>query len=176
MIIHIVCFGLLIHHFFMSENLDPIRHRPVHLPSVSNGNRSIIQFVTVCTQDRRPVLATSDAHELLFQLWSDDSVYRVGRYVIMPDHVHLFCSPNSYPEESLVRWDKYWKSRCAAQLTDISGKKLWQRDFWDRQLRVGESYSEKWAYIANNPVRAGLSVAADTWPYSGEIHALTWHD
>jgi hypothetical protein len=35
-----------------------------------------------------------------------------------------------------------------------------------------QSYSEKWNYIRDNPVRAGLVSAADDWPYAGEIETL----
>jgi hypothetical protein len=32
----------------------------------------------------------------------------------------------------------------------------WQKGFFDHVLRSGESYTEKWHYIRDNPVRAGL--------------------
>ena len=41
--------------------------------------------------------------------------------------------------------------------------------FFDHVLRSDESYSEKWNYVRNNPVRAGLVQNADDWPYAGEI-------
>ena len=53
---------------------------------------------------------------------------------------------------------------------------LWQRDCWDRQLRTGESYAQKWAYVRNNPVRRGLVDIADAWPYWGILSDLEWHD
>ena len=96
--------------FSMTENFLPVRKRPVHLPSLHGCNRASIQFVTVCVKGRRPVLANDQAHELFRSILSDDSVFRVGRYVIMPDHIHLFCTPNSYPTEPLSKWVRYWKS------------------------------------------------------------------
>ena len=53
---------------------------------------------------------------------------------------------------------------------------LFQRDCWDRQLRSGESYNEKWQYVRNNPVRKGLVAQADDWPYQGVITPLVWHE
>ena len=160
----------------MSEKSYPHRKRPIHLPAFENCNRSVIQFVTVCTHDRQKVLANDETHALFRDLWNDDSVYRVGRYVIMPDHLHLFCSPNKYPIQSLGRWVRFWKSRVATQFPLELDKKLWQRDHWDRQLRRGDSYSEKWQYVVRNPVRAGLVRSPDDWEYSGELYQLTWHD
>ena len=42
---------------------------------------------------------------------------------------------------------------------------LFQRDCWDRQLRTGESYSQKWEYVRNNPHIDQLSVNFHT-PFS----------
>jgi hypothetical protein len=44
-----------------------------------------------------------------------------------------------------------------------------QAGFFDHILRSDESYSEKWNYVRDNPVRAGLVETADDWPYQGEI-------
>ena len=162
--------------FSMTENFLPVRKRPVHLPSLHGCNRASIQFVTVCVKGRRPVLANDQAHELFRSILSDDSVFRVGRYVLMPDHVHLFCTPNSYPTEPLSKWVRYWKSRFASSWEYFGADKLWQRDFWDRELRTGDSYSEKWAYVRENPVRAGLVPVSSQWPYAGELYQLSWHD
>ena len=53
---------------------------------------------------------------------------------------------------------------------------IWQRDFWDRQLRRSESYAEKWQDVVNNPVRHGYVRRAEEWPYQGELNVLEWHD
>ena len=94
----------------------------------------------------------------------------------MPDHIHLFCAPNRYPEEPLRSWVAYWKSIVARDFPSDYKKGVWQRDFWDRQLRSGESYSEKWAYTAANPVRANLCKQTNQWPHAGELNKLMWHN
>ena len=160
----------------LPDDFLPVRKRPVHLPSIAKRNRSSIQFVTVCVKGRRPILGNDQAHTLFRSVLRDDSVFRVGRYVIMPDHVHLFCAPNTYPAEPLSKWVKYWKSRFTSAWENDSTGKLLQRDFWDRELRTGESYSEKWAYVREDPVRAGLVVTSDQWPYAGELYQFSWHD
>ncbi len=48
------------------------------------------------------------------------------------------------------------------------------RDFWDTQLRKEESCAEKWLYVVENPVRAGLVTRSSDWPYQGEMHSLNW--
>jgi len=37
-----------------------------------------------------------------------------------------------------------------------------------------ESYSEKWNYVRENPVRAGLVNTADEWKFMGEIFRLEY--
>jgi putative transposase len=53
-----------------------------------------------------------------------------------------------------------------------SADPVWQRGFFDHVMRSAESYSQKWDYVRENPVRAGLVRDADEWPYSGEIVPL----
>ena len=48
----------------------------------------------------------------------------------------------------------------------------WQKGFFDHVMRSGESYSEKWNYVRNNPVRAGLVSESDAWRFQGEICEL----
>jgi hypothetical protein len=42
------------------------------------------------------------------------------------------------------------------------------------QKRSSESYSEKWNYFRENPVRAGLVASAEDWPYVGEIFTVEY--
>ncbi len=51
---------------------------------------------------------------------------------------------------------------------------LWQRDFWDTQLRDIRHYDDKWHYVRNNPVRKGLVANVDAWPYQGCLNELMW--
>jgi putative transposase len=101
------------------------------------------------------------------------STWLVGRYVILPDHVHLFCAPNGIDAPSLERWMRYWKSLVTKNL-NAESETIWQRHHWDRQLRRGESYGEKWEYVCNNPVRHGLVERAIDWPFQGELNELRW--
>ncbi len=48
----------------------------------------------------------------------------------------------------------------------------WQKGFFDHVLCSPESYADKWQYLAQNPIRAGLVKAVDEWPYQGEICPL----
>ncbi len=91
----------------------------------------------------------------------------------MPDHIHVFCAPNGLEALSLERWMRYWKS-LVTKIRNAKSGTIWQRHHWDRQLRTGESYGEKWEYVRNNPVRRGYVRDADDWPYQGELNELRW--
>lgn len=97
----------------------------------------------------------------------------------MPDHVHFFCQPEREAKalsELMAAW-KSWSSRRVHNVlrpwpATAATTPLWQRVFFDHMLRSRESYSEKWNYVFENPVRAGLVAHAEDWPYAGEIETL----
>ena len=151
----------------------PERKRPVHWPLAERHNRSIIIFLTVCTKGRRPILAEERVHAALVAAWAAADHWRIGRYVLLPDHVHLFCAPWDWPPPPLKTWVTYWK-RLVTKETGLRG--IWQEGFWDTQLRHHESYGAKWDYVQQNPVRHDLVLNASAWPYQGEIEVLYWHD
>jgi len=154
----------------------PRRRTPAHLPVVQRFNRSVVVFVTVCTARRARILARDRAHQLLLAAWQEARLWRVGRYVVMPDHIHLFCSPGEWDCLAVGQWVNYWKSIVSRRWPWPEEKPIWQKSFWDRQLRTGESYAAKWHYVRHNPVRKGLLDAPEEWPYQGEIHVLEWHE
>jgi REP element-mobilizing transposase RayT len=92
----------------------------------------------------------------------------VGRYVIMPDHVHLFVRGDY--NFRLGPWIGALKQALAKAATLSRAKgQIWEEGFFDHILRSNESYSQKWNYVRKNPVRAGLVKSAADWSYQGEI-------
>jgi len=82
----------------------------------------------------------------------------------MPDHVHLFVRGD--PGFVLSKWVSGLKR---AMSVAVEKHRLWQPGFFDHVLRSAESYSEKWHYVRENPVRAELVDDAAKWPYQGEV-------
>jgi putative transposase len=140
-----------------------------------------IYFVTTCTKNRRQLLASDEVAKVLTDEWRaahDRHGWAVGRYVIMPDHVHFFCRPE-LDAKTLSEFVRNWKSYTSRRIHALclprsapAATTLWQREFFDHVLRSSESYSEKWNYVRDNPVRSDLVSAADDWPYAGEIETL----
>jgi REP element-mobilizing transposase RayT len=154
----------------------PERKRPAQQPVYDYDNRSNILFVTLCTKLRKRILARRDVHDLLLEAWREADHFLVGRYVIMPDHIHLFCAPARINHLPVKRWGAYWKSIATRRWLRVHEKPVWQDNLWDTQLRRGESYHAKWEYVRNNPVRHGLVEKAEEWPWQGECNPLRWHD
>jgi putative transposase len=134
------------------------------------GNNPLL-FVTFCSHQRRKFLAgnfvTAAFLEFATSAYAVHNI-AVGRYVIMPDHLHLFvCGPDDF---ELGRWIGMLKQRLGKAVAPTKSSRLiWQRGFFDHVLRSNESYGQKWNYVRENPVRAGLVEKAEDWPYQGEI-------
>jgi REP element-mobilizing transposase RayT len=91
----------------------------------------------------------------------------------MPDHVHFFCAPelDAKTMPIFVGFWKEWTSKAIKRQLGLTNC-VWQEEFFDHVLRSSESYSEKWNYVRNNPVRHGFVANADDWPWQGEIGEL----
>jgi len=133
-----------------------------HAPPLSIDPTREIWFITVCCKRRgENELATPETGKALIE--SVKYRWELGHwhpflFLVMPDHCHALIS---FPQErSIRRTVSDWKRWTASRL-DIE----WQIDFFDHRLRDEESYSEKAAYIVENPVRAGLVSDAAAWPY-----------
>jgi len=133
-----------------------------------------IYFVTAATFNRRSLLDRSEVHRVFIQfahLGSERGAW-IGRYVLMPDHFHLFVrfTGNSMP---LSIWQKSLKNAISKTLRSASfASPHWEKGFFDHVIRSEESYDQKWEYVRRNPVRASLVDEPDAYPYAGEIFQL----
>ena len=148
------------------------------LPHLLPFARQPLVFLTVVTFERRPVLACRAAFDTLTGIWEKSAEldgWFVGDYLLMPDHVHLFARA-ALEAKPLARWVATWKSlstrELKAPLALATG--LWQRDYFDRFVRSAENYSEKWDYVAANPVRAGFCAKPEQWPWRGRLCDLSF--
>jgi hypothetical protein len=88
----------------------PGRKHPAQMRPVERHNEPIIVFLTVCSQDRKRIFDCADCAESIVRAWGEAKSWLVGRYVLMPDHIHLFCAPGVFPYEALKQWVRYWKN------------------------------------------------------------------
>jgi putative transposase len=128
-------------------------------------------FVTFNTYKRQSFLACDEVHAAFytFSIKAQERNVAVGRYVIMPSHVHLFAA---FPIDgiALPSWVQSLRNVIGKRLLQLGiHKPHWQEGFFDHLLRSHESYAQKWEYVRMNPVRAKLCDTPDAWPYQGEI-------
>jgi REP element-mobilizing transposase RayT len=136
-------------------------------------NESPIYLVTTCTKGRLPRLANDKFHEIALEVWRNCQErygWSVGRYVIMPDHVHFFAFDLwelRTLSEFVGKW-KEWTAKYGLRQLGLP-MPLWQAEFFDHVLRSSESYDQKWLYVRDNPIRAGLVQSVGQWKYQGEL-------
>lgn len=178
----------------------PERKRPVHKPPIDRQNAPVILFVTVGCMPRMPVFDNEDFHRAFVGACADADAWSVGQYMIMPDHIHMFCSPAVIPRVGIKRWATYLKRRITIQLGRLAGRSpsmgpdempggrassrasnpkntlrwKWQPDCWDTQIRSARHYHERWEYVRLNPVRERLVEKCDDWPWQGVVNDLRW--
>ena len=153
-----------------------IKGKPPRLEVLWARFQTPLYLVSFNTQARRQILATAAVHAafIAYSRRAMDFGIVVGRYVIMPDHMHLFVCFGRSCWISLGEWIKGMKRELSLSLprssvwpTRIPGQlssSIWQPGFHDHLLRSSESYANKWNYVRDNPIRAGLVKTADAWP------------
>ena len=102
---------------------------------------------------RRPEIARIVADALHH---FDGIRYRLGDFVVMPNHVHLlasFADPDSMSKRCFS-WLHFTAKKINAAL-ERRGK-LWQSDAFDHLVRSGEQYEYLRRYIEENPEKANL--------------------
>ena len=145
-------------------------NHPPRLERIFQAYSMPLFFVTFNAIDHRAILATRAIHSRFIEFAHGAAARNisVGRYVIMPTHIHFFVQ--SDVDFNLSNWIRVLK-RSLSQVIEIP-RPHWQTGSFDHLIRNRESYAQKWDYIRENPVRADLVTQADEWPYQGEIISI----
>ena len=154
---------------------DPSKNKyPGRPPRLSRVfDRTPLYFVTFNTWNRRPLLANDAVHQTFcgYVEKNQERGFTAGRYVIMPDHIHLFVRVGA--EQKVSQYIRLMKQVLTKQIRLVAAEeRIWQPGFFDHVMRSSESYTEKWAYVRMNPVRAGLVDDVDQWPFEGELENI----
>jgi REP element-mobilizing transposase RayT len=148
-----------------------MRHKLTRLDEIYPGYS--IFFITFCTHKQQTLLANSSVHDSFrrFSISAEERNTLVGRYVIMPDHIHFFVHFGDAMQISI--WMKSLKNSLSKTLRSLGDPAPhWQKGYFDHLVRSEQSYEEKWIYVEQNPVRKELVGEAYLWPYQGEVAPL----
>jgi REP element-mobilizing transposase RayT len=94
-----------------------------------------------------------------------DGICTLHAFVIMPNHVHLLCTPVVSIAE-LVRRVKGPTALLANGLLGQRGQKFWQEEYFDRIVRNDGEFGRIVRYIEWNPVKAGLVANPEQYRWS----------
>jgi putative transposase len=97
----------------------------------------------------------------------------------MPEHVHLLISePERETVATAVQSMKLSSSLRTAARRGRNGKRspLWQKRYYDRNIRDYDEFVEKLRYLHRNPVKRGLVETCENWKWSSFRHYATRED
>jgi putative transposase len=94
-----------------------------------------------------------------------DKLYDLHAFALMPNHVHVLCTPN-IPLGQIMQRVKGGTARLANQVLGSTGKSFWQDESYDHYVRNSNEFGRIQRYIELNPVRAGLVATPEEYPYS----------
>jgi len=98
-------------------------------------------------------------------------VYDLDAFCIMPNHVHLLCTPLAKADgtyhalAAIMHSLKRYTARQANQLLGREGA-FWQHENYDHVVRDEEEWQRIITYILNNPVKAGLVQNWEDWEWT----------
>ena len=136
--------------------------RPPRIPNLLSKDSDTIYFLTLCVSGRARVLDNDFSWATFQSVWRRLDRWEVLAAVAMPDHLHILVAPLEDRDQSLsdfLKWFKRWFN------AEAKPKWKWMGGGFDRLLRGHESVIEKWEYLRENPVRAGLVEKCEDWPY-----------
>jgi putative transposase len=138
-------------------------------------------FFTVVTYRRQNILFHDDIRAALRQAihkTREQHPFSIDAWVLLPDHLHAIWTLPANDADFSKRWSliKRHVSQACPQfnredwLNESQIKRqestLWQRRFWEHQIRDERDFQTHMDYIHHNPVKHGLVQQAIDWPYS----------
>ena len=137
--------------------------------TTQDPSKPIVCLVTVTTKNQVKWLANQAVHLHLRTVWQAATAWKVGRYMIMPNHIHMFAAYNA-SNLTVEEWVRYWKSR----FSRLHGRPelRWQPGQSTVRIRSRQSAEQKWAHMKDNPVRHGLVENVRDWPLQGEMFPI----
>lgn len=157
------------------SDLDLPKRKTFHLAGYDYSQNGAY-FITICTQGRtplfgnivgaaafsRPTIALSQYGQIADRYINNINVkyqnISVPIYCIMPNHVHIILTINTYengspraatPTVSIPRIVNSLKSLA----TKEAGMPLWQRGYYEHIIRGEQDYQNIWQYIENNAAK-----------------------
>ncbi len=135
-------------------------------------------FITFSCYRRQPFLTEVRSCQILLEALEDMRTrfkLRVYGYVWMPEHVHILVSEPERRGITLADAIHFLKLSSSKRIrgrdnASSEATSLWQKRYYDRNVRDHREFQTKLRYIHRNPVRRGLCASPEEWPWSSFRH------
>lgn len=144
-------------------------------------------FFTVTTYLRRPILTLEVFRQALREgierAWQT-LPFKIEAWVLLPDHLHAIWTLPPEDNNYAARWaimKRQVSRRCERQFSNPEGLSdsrhnrkesgIWQRRFWEHQIRDDLDFRRHMDYLHWNPVKHGYVREVADWPFSS-FHRL----
>lgn len=139
-------------------------------------------FFTLVTHQRQPILTHPDARRFLrTSILETQNRYpfTIDAWVLLPDHLHAVWTLPEKESDFSKRWGLI-KANFSKKAKSLFEKEellshsrvrqressIWQRRFWEHEIRDDDDYQRHLDYIHYNPVKHGLVKCVADWPHS----------
>ena len=134
--------------------------------SILNPSRTF--FTTTSTSMGRRILQSERNAQLLIDVLRSlvaEGKLELHDFVIMPDHLHLLLTVSD--GMTIERAMQFVKGRFSHRLAQEYAYKgeVWHRGFTEEQVMNRSNFEAHREYIAQNPVKAGLSATPEQYPF-----------
>ena len=163
---------------------------------MSRYRRSLIAggtfFFTVALVNRQSTLLVDEIDRLrcAYQKIATHRPFETVAICVLPDHIHALWTLPSDDHDYAIRWQSI-KRGFSAGLPAAEGrsaskikkceKGIWQRRYWEHQIRDEADLAHHVNYIYYNPVKHGLVQHVNDWPFTSfhrdvqrGIFPVTW--
>ena len=139
-------------------------------------------FFTVVTYRRQAILCDTpirDALRSALATTRSKRPFTIDAWVLMPDHLHCIWTLPAGDADFATRWSlikRQVSHNCGklyrrAEWIKASKQKhrestLWQRRYWEHQIRDEDDFTRHMDYIHYNPVKHGHCNQVSEWPFS----------
>ena len=133
-------------------------------------------FFTLTLRDRRSFHLVNHINHLrnAFRAARKKSPFIIHAIVVLPEHLHTIWELPAEDDDYPKRWrfikSHYTRALVKGGVNLIKNERgeynLWQRRYWEHQIRDESDMKRHFDYIHYNPVKHRYVPAVSDWPYS----------
>ena len=139
-------------------------------------------FFTLVAYARQPILCDAPVRSALRRALQDVRITRpfeIDAWVLMPDHLHCIWTLPDGDVDYSTRWAliknsvsrfaevaRALNSAVSASRVKHRDSAIWQRRFYEHEIRDERDFERHMDYVHFNPVRHGHAASVIAWPFS----------